>query len=125
MLEDVLKKLGIIKYEESEKNYYLFKIRHATIIFNGVVYKRKRITKKKNAFQELSDLENSQTALFVAYCKALNFLSNNYWVTISFNAQESKTLIVICPKTNKSKIVFQELHDDKYSAVFSAYLTLS
>lgn len=125
MLKSVLDDLGIIKVSIVPKNYYLFKREEVFITVNSWAVDRFFRSKKIDLSQRIENVYQSQYALFSAFSIALTKLEERYWVTVSLNAEGNKTLIVVCDKNNKSKILFQKVSTNKYDAVFSAYMFMA
>ena len=122
MLKTVLDELNLITMVSETKNYYLFKRTKISIKVNGWLVDSFYKSKKINTQERIEVIYNSQYALFVAFAIAYDKLDEKYFFTLALNAEGNKPLIVLCDRNNKSKILFQKVANDKYDAVFSAFI---
>lgn len=122
MLKTVLDELNLITMISETKNYYLFKKTKIFIKVNGWLVDSFYRNKKINIQERIEAIYKSQYALFVAFAFAFGKLDEKYFCTLALNAEGNKPLIVLCDKNNKSKILFQKVANDKYDAVFSAFI---
>ena len=122
MLKTVLDELNLITMISETKNYYLFKRTKISIKVNGWLVDSFYKSKKINTQERIEAIYKSQYALFVAFAITFGKLDEKYFCTLALNAESNKSLIVLCDKNNKSKILFQKVANDKYDAVFSAFI---